>query len=135
MHATKLLHTLLDKTCESIDKRVIRTLFESAEALTHCKQLSITSIGRSLNRSAMVKHNIKCIDRLFNNEALHTKNSILYRGMANLLLKNNLNPLIIIDWSGLTPCGAYHFLRASVTVNGRALTLYDQAYSLKECYK
>lgn len=135
MHASKLLHTLLDKTCESIDKRLRRTLFESAEALTRCKQLSITSIGRSLNRSAFVKHNIKCIDRLFSNRSLHSKNHILYRSMTHLLLKKNLNPLIVIDWSGFTPCGAYHFLRASVTLHGRTLTLYDQVFPLSDCYK
>jgi hypothetical protein len=135
MHAAKLLHTLLDKSCESIDKRLSSTLFESVEALTRCKQLSIVSIGRSLNRSALVKHNIKRIDRLFGNKSLHKKNIIFYRGISHQVLKNNLNPLIVIDWSGLTPCGAYHFLSASVTVKGRTLTLYDQAYPLDECYK
>lgn len=132
MHAVKLLHTLFTKSCESIDKRLSRVIFEAAESLTRCKQLSIVSIGRSLSRAALVKHNIKCIDRLFGNKSLHKKSILYYRDMACHLLKNNAAPLIIIDWSGLTRCGAYHFLRASVVMDGRALTLYDQAYSLKD---
>lgn len=135
MHAVKLLHTLFQKSCESIDTRLLHTLFESAEALTRCKKLSIVSIGRSLNRKALVKHNIKCIDRLFGNSSLHKHHIIFYRSMSHHLLKNNLNPLIVVDWSGLTRCGAYHFLSASVTVKGRTLTLYNQVYPLSECYK
>jgi hypothetical protein len=132
MRATQLLHDLLDNACESIDKRISKTLFAAAESLTRCKQLSITSLGRSLNRSAKVKHTIKCMDRLFGNRTLHEKGKIFYKGMAQLVLKNNKQPIIIIDWSGITPCGAFYFLRASVAVKGRSLTLYNQAYPLKE---
>lgn len=135
MHAAQLLHDLFDNAFQSIDKRLNRTLFESAEALIRCKRLSIVSIGRSLNRPALVKHNIKCIDRLFGNKTLHSHHVTYYREFTHILLKNNLNPLIVVDWSGLTKCGAYHFLRAAVTVNGRTLTLYDRAYPLRECYK
>jgi len=55
--------------------------------------------------------------------------------IARLLLKNNLNPVIIVDWSNITPCGNFLFLRASITSKGRTLPLYDQAYGLDECYK
>jgi hypothetical protein len=130
MHAVKLLHALLDNACDSIDKRLRRTLFSAAEALTRCGQLSITALGRSLDSSAKVKHTIKCVDRLFGNHALHLKRNIFYRAMSHMLLKGNKRPVIIVDWSGLTPCGSFHFLRASVAVNGRAITLYDQAYPL-----
>jgi hypothetical protein len=55
--------------------------------------------------------------------------------MIQCLLKDNFRPIIIIDWSGLTKCGAYHFLRAALTVNGRSITLYDQAYPLRDYIK
>jgi hypothetical protein len=135
MHAMKLLHTLFDNACQTVDKRLKRTLFEAAESLTKCKQLSIVSVGRHLNRKANVKNNIKCIDRLFGNENLHKKRGVFYQEMARRILKNNKMPIILVDWSGLTPCGTFHFLRASVAVNGRALTLFEQAYSFKHCFK
>jgi hypothetical protein len=135
MRAKKLLHSLLDNACRSIDKRIKRTLFETAETLTRCKQISIASLGRSLTRRSKVKHNIKCIDRLFGNKTLHAKHFIFYKAMANLLVKNNKRPLIIIDWSGLTSCGNYYFLRAALATKGRALTLYEQSYPLNEYMK
>jgi Transposase DDE domain len=135
MRAAKLLHDLLDNASQSIDKRLRRTLFEAAETLAHCKHLSIATLGRHLPRKAKVKHTIKCIDRLFGNNSLNKKSEVIYGGMAAHLLKGQKRPSIIIDWSGLTPCGAFHFLRASLAVNGRSLTLYDQAYPLSEYCK
>ena len=132
MHVVKLLHKLLDKTCSAVDKRVRRVLFEAAETLTRCKQLSIFSLGRCLNRTAQVKNTIKCIDRLFGNRTLHAKGKLFYQEMTALILRRNKRPIIIVDWSGLTRCGAFHFLRACVPVGGRTLTLYEQAYPLKE---
>jgi hypothetical protein len=132
MHARKLLHSLLDKACKSIDKRLRTILFSAAETLIFCKQLSIANLGRSLQRSAKVKHKIKCIDRLFGNERLHRQRKYFYKSMAGLLVSGNKRPVIIVDWSGLTPCGNYYFLSASLAVNGRALTLYENAYPLKE---
>ena len=52
--------------------------------------------------------------------------------MVNLLVKENSRPIIVIDWSGLTHCGEYHFLRAAITVKGRTLTLYEQSYHISE---
>lgn len=135
MHVKGLLHTLLDKSCFFIDKRIKRALFEAADTLAHCKKLSIVALGRSLKRQAKIKHKIKCMDRLFGNQTLHKKRIIFYRGMVFHLLRDNKRPAIIIDWSGLTRCGAYHFLSASIAVGGRTLTVYEQAYEAKEYNK
>lgn len=131
MHAGKLLHKIIGKSCQ-IDKRVVNTLFEAAATLTHCKKLSIFGIARALPRVAKVKHLIKCIDRLFGNKTLHNKKHQMYQAMVNLLVKENSKPIIVIDWSGLTRCGEYHFLRAAITVKGRTLTLYEQSYHISE---
>jgi hypothetical protein len=135
MRVAKLLHDLLDNACQSIDKRLRCTLFEAAETLAHCKHLSIVTLGRHLQRRAKVKHTIKCMDRLFGNQSLHQQTITVYEGIAKHLLNTQTRPIILVDWSGLTPCGAFHFLRASIAMNGRSLTLYDQAYSLGEYNK
>lgn len=127
MHAEKLLHKIIGKSCK-IDKRVIKTLFEAAATLTRCRKLSIFGIARALPRPAKVKHLIKCIDRLFGNKTLSREKHQIYQAMTRLLLCGSSRPIIVVDWSGLTRCGAYHFLRAAVTVNGRTLTLYEQSY-------
>ena len=86
MHVKELLHKWLDNACHSVDKRLRRTLFGATETLTGCKSLSIFGLGRYLNRSAKVKHNIKCIDRLFGNRHLHCKKELFYQRMIQVLL-------------------------------------------------
>lgn len=135
MQSAQLLHDFFAKACLSIDKRITHTLFQASEALTRSKNLSLTILGRTLDREAQVKNKIKCMDRLFGNEVLHSKRNIYYQAVINLLLDDNLRPVIIIDWSGLTPCGAYHFLRASIVSQGRAITLLEKAFPLKEVFK
>ena len=131
MHAEKLLHKIIAKSCQ-IDTRIINTLFEAVATLIRCRKLSIVGIARALSRTAKVKHLIKCIDRLFSNKTLHNKKYQFYQAMINLLIKKNSRPIIVIDWSGLTRCGEYHFLRAAITVKGRTLTLYEQSYHISE---
>jgi hypothetical protein len=52
--------------------------------------------------------------------------------MVGLLIAAQPRPIIVIDWSGLTRCGEYHFLRASVPMGGRALVLWESTYREKE---
>ena len=55
--------------------------------------------------------------------------------MAGFVIKNNKRPTISVDWSGLTPCGAFHFLRASCPVKGRAITVFEKSYRESEYMK
>lgn len=132
MHILKLLHNLLNAASKKIDKRIHNTLLAASFTLSEHKQLSIFGLGRHLESKAQVKHNIKRIDRLFGNEELHEKNCIYYKEITSILLKFNNRPIVIIDWSGLTKCGKFHFLRASVAVGGRTLTLLDMTFQEKE---
>lgn len=132
MHVTELLHKLIGKSCQTIDKRITRTLFEAVETLIHCKQLSIAALGRSLDRVTYVKHTIKCMDRLFGNPSLQAKRCMFYQAMTQRVVSQYARPVILVDWSGLTRCGQYHFLRASIAVRGRVLTLYEQAFSISQ---
>jgi len=128
MRARELLHKFFDTTCK-IDKRIKETLFAASESLLTCKNLSVNALGRSLSSSAKVKHCIKRMDRLFGNKIPHENVDIFYRTLGNYYLKNNNRPIIIVDGSGLTPCGTFHFLRAGIPADGRTLTLYDEVHT------
>ena len=131
MHAEGLLHNLFDKTL-SFDKRIRTTLFSAADSLIRCRHLSTTLLGRVLKGTAKIKHKIKRMDRLFGNVTLYAKKREIYQTIVFHLVKTNKRPVILIDWSGLTPCGTFHFLRASITVKGRSLTLYEETHPLRE---
>jgi len=132
MHISKLLHKAFISASENIDKRLHRTVLEAAVTLSECKHLSIAGLGRCLKSSTAVKYTIKRIDRLFGNTRLHNKRHMYYQAMIHLLIGTNPRPMILIDWSGLTRCGEYHFLRASVPVGGRALVIWESTYREKD---
>ena len=128
MHFSQLLHSVFAHTSIGVDQRVHRTLLKAAETLCECRQLSIAGLGRQLRSCAGVKHVIKRVDRLFGNGRLHARREQYYRVMVQWLVGQQSRPVISVDWSGLTRCGEYHFLRASVPVGGRALTLWEGTY-------
>lgn len=131
MHVASLLQKIFQKAHDTLDKRLNRLVLEAAETLSHCKQLSIFGLGRALKRSANVKHNIKTIDRLFGSPALAKNGHVYYKDCVRWLVGSTKRPIILVDWSGLTRCGEFHFLRASIPVGSRALPILDMSFRLK----
>jgi hypothetical protein len=78
-----------------------------------------------------MKHNIKRVDRLLGNRALHAEIPQLYATLAYQCLAGIKTPLIMIDWSDLTPDRRWQLLRASsMALSGRSVTLYEQVHPL-----
>ncbi|MCF6256020.1 MAG: hypothetical protein L3K25_06920 [Gammaproteobacteria bacterium] len=127
MHTLKVLHNKLKQACPFIHLKRLAVLMLATQALLIGQRLSLTQLGRRLVSTALVKHNIKRIDRLLGNWHLHQERNSIYQFMSQALLKGNQRPLIIVDWSELTTDRDYHLLRASLPVGGRALTLYEES--------
>jgi hypothetical protein len=83
-----------------------------------------------LHGQVAVKHNIKRVDRLLGNDALHAQAPTLYAALARQCLAEVKAPLIIVDWSDLTPDRRWQLLRASMALSGRSVTLYEQVHPL-----
>ena len=130
MHVTAILHSIFSVCRSSFDIRILKTLYSTVEALTRCRKLTIAGLGRSLKRNCHVKHKIKAVDRLFGNTKLQDDLFEFYKVIIEKIIGSNKTPIIIIDWSGLTPCGNFHFIRAAVPVGGRALPILEMPFSL-----
>jgi hypothetical protein len=131
MHALQVLHKKLAASCPFIHQKRLSVLLLATHALLIGQRLSLTQLGRHLFSKAVVKHNIKRIDRLLSNEHLHRERRQIYQFLSNELLKGRSQPLLIVDWSELTTDRDYHMLRASIPVGGRALTIYEEAHPEK----
>ena len=131
MHLGKLLHKTFSNTAGIVDKRNHCTLMKTVETLCQHKFLSIAALGRKLKSNAKVKHNIKRIDRLFGNPRVQHSRYHYYQEITRRIIGQIRRPCVTIDWSGLTPCGEFHLLRAAVPVKGRAMTIYEQSF--REC--
>jgi hypothetical protein len=128
MHAMTMLHRLLSKSCPYIHKKRLESLCAVTGAAVSGAALTLSDLGRGLASRASMKHNIKRVDRLLGNEALDQELPQLYQALAQHHLAHLKNPVIIVDWSDLTPDGRWQLLRASIAFEGRSVTLYEQVH-------
>lgn len=128
MHASVILHRILSENLPKIHAKRLASLLTAVEAVVSGSRLTLSDLGRGLPGSVAVKHNIKRIDRLLGNYALRTETPKLYEALARNSLVGISMPLIVIDWSDLTPDRHWQLLRASVAIEGRSMTLYEQVH-------
>jgi hypothetical protein len=131
MHAVKLLHNLIKKSCVGIHSKRLNALFTVVMGLVTRGKLSVAGMGRSLNTQAKVKNKIKLVDRLVGNKKLHAERKTIYDAMARFVISTTQNPIIIVDWSSL-PNINYYLLRAAVPAQGRSLTIYEEVHPAKK---
>lgn len=130
MHAITMVHRALATCCPFIHAKRLTCLCDAAQAAIIGNHLSLSELGRSLPGPVSIKHNIKRVDRLLGNAALHAEMPLIYQALAQQYLAHSPMPLILIDWSDLTPDRHWQWLRASVALSGRSVTLYEQVHPL-----
>lgn len=128
MHISKLLHKMLTGVIHA--KRLV-TLSAFILATINSKKLSLTSLGRSANFGIQERSAIRRADRFIGNDYLHAERKAIFQTVILQLIGNNQRPNIIVDWSPV-PNFKKHILRASVMLDGRALTIYEEVHSGKK---
>jgi hypothetical protein len=114
----------MHKTRRKALNAVIMSLISGAD-------LSVTSLGRNINSKTTEKHQIKRSDRLCSNPHLQMEMMDIYKSMAKKLIGNKKHPFILIDWSDLDDYKCHFLMRASIAIEGRSLTLYEEVHTLK----
>jgi hypothetical protein len=106
----------------------MNALLTLTKALITGKKLSVTGLGRAICNTTHTKHNIKRADRLIGNAAMNLDRPLIYQVMTKLIIGQQQRPTILIDWSDLSADREFHLLRASIPVNGRAITIYEESH-------
>jgi hypothetical protein len=73
MHALTILHRILSISLPEIHTKRLTSLLAAVEAVVNGSRLTLSDMGRGLSGPVSVKHNIKRIDRLLGNGALHSE--------------------------------------------------------------
>jgi len=127
MHARKVSHKIINNACSWMHATRRNALVEVVLAAVKERRLTVTGLGRALDSNAKEKHCIKRIDRLLGNEHLFRESYDVYFAFTRLIIGNAQRPVILIDWSDLDPYKHHYLLRASVALEGRAMTLHEEA--------
>ena len=86
MHAITILHRILSVRLPEIHTKRLTSLLPAVEAVVMGSRLTLSDMGSGLIGKVAVKHNIKRIDRLLGNSALHSEVPQLYEVLVRQCL-------------------------------------------------
>lgn len=131
MHADAILTRVLNPCLMSLHAKRAASLRRATLALLRGGITSLSAIALSLDGDTSLKHRIKSVDRLLGNSGLPLARGELYRCVAYHWLKGLSPLLVVVDWSDLSLDQCWQLLRASVVVEGRSVTLYEEVHPQK----
>lgn len=126
-----LVSNLISFDSISIDARIQKTFGFAVKSVQEGAAVSLTSIGRKASKFMGIaeKHAIKRIDRLIGYDTLASVRNEFYSQFC-CFFSHLENPLILVDWAHIDN-NRWCLLRASIALDGRAFTLYEQIYPEK----
>src|SRR5262245_8269903 len=135
MRAGEILQAEFEKELHAFHLARLRVFFAAVSALFRSGRLTLTMLGRAIAERTTHKHGIKRIDRLLGNVVLQSEAAQLafYRAIAKRLIRANSPPIVLIDWTALTP--KLWALTAAVPVGGRALIIYGESHPISRYMK
>ena len=135
MRARESLQAQFEEELRRFHLARLRVLFAAVFALFRSGRLSLTTLGRAIAEGTTHKHGIKRVDRLLGNVVLQSAATQLafYRAIARRLVRAGSRPIVLIDWTAVTP--GLWALTAGVPVGGRALTIYAETHPISRYLK
>ena len=130
MQVQSIVQQLLEVVCPSMHRVRRASLAASVLGALRGRRLTVTAIGRALPGGTSQKHAIKRADRLLSNRHLHGQQDTHYQGLCRSLIGGRTRPVLLVDWSDLDARKRHYLLRASVAVNGRSATVYEEVHTL-----
>lgn len=128
MHTGKIVEGMLGNCLSSLHARLAEAVKAAVGGALRGGRLSLSQLARSVESATAMRHRVKRMDRLLGNASLQSVRADIYREVSTRWLAGVDNVLVVIDWSDATTDQRWHLLRASVAVEGRSVTLYEEIY-------
>jgi hypothetical protein len=128
MHAAKIVARILEPCLAGMHAKRVQSLQRAVVALLFGGVLSLSALALAMRAPTYYRHRLKSIDRLLGSVAMQSARYQLYAALAARWLCGLQQVLLVVDWSDLTPDQRWHWLRASVVVEGRSQTLYEEVH-------
>lgn len=128
MHAGAIVERMLEGCLSGLHAKQSASILAAVTAVLRGGILSLSHLARSLESAVAMRHRIKRMDRLLGSQPIHQHRFLVYRALAAHWLEGMNTLLIVVDWSDMTEDQNWHLLRASVVVEGRSVTLYEEVH-------
>lgn len=128
MHAGEIVARILKPCLTDLHAKRAAALTRAVGAVLAGGTVSLSAIALHLRGDTVLKHRLKSVDRLLGNRVLYRMRLGLYRQLAQHWLQD-VNPwLVVVDWSDVTVDQRFQLLRASLVLEGRSATLYEEVH-------
>jgi len=132
MQQLSLLHKDFAKELPFIHKKRLNSLIDICSTAASSNKLFLTGLGRNIPSATKTSSNIEKVNRLLGNKHLHLERNSFYQLMASRLIPKWMSPWIHVDWSCINPTTNLYLLRASLSVTGRSIVLYEECHPKKK---
>ena len=132
MQQMALLHKEFSKELPFIHKTRLNSLMTVCDTTATSNKLFLTGLGRNISSSTKTSSNIEKVNRLLGNNHLYLERRAFYEVMASRLIPNWMSPWIHVDWSCINATTNLYLLRASLSVKGRSIVLYEECHPKKK---
>jgi hypothetical protein len=130
MQAQQVLHDVLQLCAPKMHRKRRMALEVNVMAALRGRHLTVTDLGRSIRSDAKEKHCIKRADRLLSNHHLHAERRSVYTRVCQSLVGSMSRAIILVDWSDMDGHQRHFLLRASLSMPGRSMTLYEEVHGI-----
>ena len=127
MHVEGFLHKLFAPV---IHKTRVTALSKVVTAAICTKKLKLSALGRAIE-GIQERSGIQKVNRLLGNRHLLAQRILIAKIVSSLLIGHKKHPEIIVDWTKY-PNSDDVVLRAALSAEGRALTIYDERHPIKK---
>jgi hypothetical protein len=128
MHAETIVKRMLTNCLSSLHEKQAEAVHAGVVAALEGGSLSLSRLAQRVPGEVALRHRVKRMDRLLGNDAIHGKRLEVYGRLAEDWLSGIGLLLVVVDWSDVTADQQWHVLRASVAVEGRSVTLYEEVH-------
>ena len=132
MQQMPLLHKELAKELPFIHKTRLNCLMSVSNTAATNNTLYLTGLGRKDPSMKKTSSNIEKVNRLLGNKHLQIERESFYQVIASRLIPKSFRPWIHVDWSCINATTNLYVLRASLSVTGRSIVLYEECHPKKK---
>ena len=129
-HARRIVQGFVHGQLRLIHAARRELLCQAVSAVMGGHLLSLSRLARALMGQSTQKAALKRVDRLVGNKRIGQEAQVVAAALLRTLCRSGQPLLIAVDWSAVSPGGAFVELRAAITWlgMGRGLTIYQQVY-------
>jgi hypothetical protein len=131
MQPIGLLHKFFENKAVNVHRFTLNNLLQCSITLTRVNKLNLTSLGRNFSKKNKTRSNVKKVDRLLGNTSLQKESTSFYKVFNKFLITEGSIPWIHIDWSCICSTTKLYLLRASLSLSGRSIVIYEECHPKK----